>query len=575
MNDAFPDHTQARRFTWTDWLALAALTLLTLGIWHWQAMSKSLLDSRFLDADEGISLLVADVLTHGGKLYKDIAYPYGYLPACLHALAARLFGNSIATYLRYFLVLDMAAFVLLYFLARIIFRSWAAFLFVGFVMLPEMIVPGAMCGGITSNAAYPLEPIFMLAIVLLWREPGRQELRRALLIGLCLGAMQGVKFGTGLMFGASLATVEMLCWCKAGFAAGTGRRLLRNNLAVLGGFLLMEGVWIAVTLASVPREIAQDVLWPLYMRQNYAVFTGLSRYPHWLSLNYFVGVQMVPCAGAAASCWWLGARGMRRGGAASTPVGPRSVFCLPDLGAADGILILLVYYLLAALFFFGNLWHYYVYAWILTLGGVYLVIQPRRMIRWAALALWAGNLLIFARANLHRPPRSLVAVRLDDGEQIWVSREQGAQITGTVDYLRAASARDGGKARPVVFYPTGAGFHPLFHLPHQGRPSCFMAGLLRPYDDPGMASLARSARWVVRDTPLGDPASSDPAIWDQKSNAGHHIFDASTRAEVASRLVCEKFIAPDCWIFSQREDMSEIQSRAQAAQPPLPSQPSP
>ena len=553
MNSVLSNDAEARRFTWTDWLALAALTLLTVLVGQWQAASKSTMSENFLDGDAGVSLLVADVLVNGGKLYKNIAYPYGYLPACLHAFAAGLFGNSIATYLHYFLVLDVAAFTLLYLLARRIFRSWAAFLFVALVMLPEMIAPGVFYSGLINNVAYPLEPIFMLAIVLLWREPGWQDWRRALLIGLCLGAMQGVKFGTGLVFGASLAVVELLSWYQARFDAGMGRRLLRHNLVVLGGFLLMEGVWIAVTLANVPPAIARDVLWPFYVYKNYASYAGEFRYPRWLNLGYFVGVQMAPCVSAAASLWWLGARFFRRAGTASSTVGPPSIFSLTDPGNVDAILILLVYYLLANLFLFKNVWHYYVYVWILTLGGVYLVIQPRKIIRWAALALWAGNLALFARFNIHGPDPSLYPLTLDDGEQLWVKRERHAQITGLIDYLRAGYARVDGKNRPVVFYPLGGGYYPLFHLPHQGRPSWFMVGLIRPYDDPDMANLARSARWVVKDRKLGAPVSPDPAAWDNDPGGVSHIFDAPTRVEIASRLICEKFIAPDCYVFTQRQ----------------------
>ena len=552
MRATLPNDAEVEsRFTRTDWLLLAALAVLTILYGQWQAQSKGVLDSRFLDADEGFSLLVADVLAHGGKLYKDIAYPYGYLPAWLHAGAASLLGNSIATYLHYFLALDVVAFSLLYAVVRKILRPWAAFLFVLLVVLPEMIAPGALCGGNISNAAYPLERGFTLLVVLLWRNPGRQDWRRALGIGLCLGTMQGIKFGTGLVLGASLACVELLCWCKAGFAAGFGRRLARNNLAVLGGFLLMEGTWIAVTLANVPGAIAHDVLWPLYMSGNYASYPVDVRYPRWGNLGYFVGIQMVPCVGAAASLWWLGARVFRRRDPASATASPSSLFSGTTLGRADGILILPVFYLLASLVLFKLLMHYYLFAWILALGGVYLLIQRRRIIRWAALALWAGNLALLARANVHGPAPSLVPVTLDDGEQLWVEREQRAQITGVVDYLRQASARDGVNARPVVFYPVGGGYYPLFHLPHRGRPSWFEVGLLRPYDDPDMENLTRTARWVVREPRLGGTASPHPSAWDRNPGGVTHIFDAPTRAEIDAQLVSEKFIAPDCWIFSQ------------------------
>ncbi|MCS6977484.1 MAG: hypothetical protein NZM31_10820, partial [Gemmatales bacterium] len=69
---------------WTTFLSTATLIL----------RPDRLFTADFLFGDHGVNLLVADTILTGGKLYEDVAYPYGWMPAYLYAGAAGLFGNG-------------------------------------------------------------------------------------------------------------------------------------------------------------------------------------------------------------------------------------------------------------------------------------------------------------------------------------------------------------------------------------------------------------------------------------------------------------------------------------------------
>ena len=528
-----------------DLVLAASLALLSLFFTQGRAASHALLSDKFLFSDEGIGFLVTDVLLRGGTLYKEIAYPYGYLPAYAHAAAAWVGGNTVATYLHYCEAMSAGVLVLVYALLRKVLRPWPAFLVGAVVILPQVITPGGMEGDFISNAAYPLEKTLLLAVALLWREPAHQSWPRACLLGACLGTLQGVKFGTGLMAGAALAVVELICWHRAGFGFATVRVRLRNNLAVLGGFLLLQGLWIAVTLASLPPRLARDTLWPVYVLKNYQE-AGALRYPHWQNLGLFLGVQMVPLLGAAGSLWWLGRWCLRRRAAGS----PGTATGAAAADGTGGILLLVMFYLLSCFVFLKGARHFNLSPWVLSLGGVYLLPQPWRAARWGAAGVWLLAAALYSGVGSSHPAPPTVPLALDDGEQLWVSEPERREINTLVAALRAPTAPgEPGADAPVVFYPLGAGLYPFFHLPERGRPSWYAPGLVQPYDLAGTQALARSARWVVLTPGPVEKLTADPDEWDRRCGVLGHTLDPAMRDDVRAQLQGTQEIDPACWIF--------------------------
>ena len=67
-----------------------------------------ILGPQFLFDDEGQNLLIVHTILSGGALYRDVYSQYGPIPAYVHALVARVFGNTPLVYLSLLAVVSSA-----------------------------------------------------------------------------------------------------------------------------------------------------------------------------------------------------------------------------------------------------------------------------------------------------------------------------------------------------------------------------------------------------------------------------------------------------------------------------------
>lgn len=504
--------------------------------------------SGFLIAEESQNFLVADKLLHNGTLYRDIASPYGYIPAYSHLLAAKIFGNHIATYYRYFEFLDCIIAVLLYFLCRRILSPPAAFSFTLLAFIPQVIAPGSLSSGQIIHPAFPVEKVLLICVALLWSEPSRKSWPRSLLVGVCLGLLQGVKFGGGLVAGLAIALVEASILLKSRFSPEGWRNFIRSGITILLGFSIVELAWIILAYLSLPPHIAYDVLWPVYMLKNYAGFANSVRWPRWIGLGYFLGVHAVPLLGLIGSLWFIRDQLITRSHAwLSNPDSNESRRTM-------GIVILPLFYVIGCFIYFKQFWHFNLYSWTLVIGASYLLIQPIRVIRWATVAICVISFVLFVKVNFFKPhDPSLLSLSLDNGEQLWVQDSEYQRFKDVLNTLRTPPTSDKQSGLPVVFYPLGAGFHTFFHVPQKGRSCYFAPGLIRPYDNRELIELAdQAAHWVVFLSSPSDSLSPDPAEWNGKQGFSVPTLDATTSMEIMQRLGEAQRIDSKCWIFSPR-----------------------
>src|SRR5690242_6525015 len=103
-----------------DAVAVSALVAIAAGLSVATIVHRpeSTLNAAYLFQDEGLNLLVADVVNGGGRLYRDLAYPYGPIPAYLHAAVARAFGNTPIAYLSFLIAVSALNVALAYALMR-------------------------------------------------------------------------------------------------------------------------------------------------------------------------------------------------------------------------------------------------------------------------------------------------------------------------------------------------------------------------------------------------------------------------------------------------------------------------
>src|SRR5208337_2664470 len=137
----------------------------------------------FLFHDAGVNLLLAEELTAGKVLYRDLSYIYGPVSIYLYTAAAKLFGNSATTYVEFQRSLSLLHLALVFLVLRSRFPRWPAAAVTLLGVPPFAIVPGAVMGGYMCSPYMPIERCFLTLLPLLWQPPGVRSNRRAAALG--------------------------------------------------------------------------------------------------------------------------------------------------------------------------------------------------------------------------------------------------------------------------------------------------------------------------------------------------------------------------------------------------------
>lgn len=492
----------------------------------------SLYSEAYLFSDESHNFLVAEALLQGKVLYKDVVYVYGYLSAYSYSLAALIFGNSINTYLHFLQAMSILSVVAIYAMLRSCVSGGKALLTTLVGVVPQTIIPGSLSAGVTGNTYHPLEIGITAVSVLLWRPVGTQSAWRAFALGLSLGLWQGVKFGAALLFGLAIILAEIIYLSTKGFKKSLMRDWLSKSLIVLSGFLLIQGVWCVIALVSLSPEMARDVLFPSYMLEQYEGTVPVSaRYPHFISWRYFLSVQAVPLVGLAGAIWLIVNKAIL-----SSRCSP------PNNNPSDNcyrFLILPIFYAIGCFVFFKQAWLYYSYAWTLTVCGVYLLNDAKRVGRFIVISVWLLGFAAFCKNGLFKPQEpDLISLALPNGEKLWVKDKTRERVDRLINLLRVddlrADASLAQEPQAVIFYPMGAGMHVFYSIPRQGRHYWFLPGFVRPYDEEALIEgLDRTKHWVVLADDANQVITNNPETWD---NFKIKPFSPSLRARIAERL---------------------------------------
>lgn len=428
----------------------------------------------FLYADHGANLLLADRLDEGAILYRDVAYQYGPIPAYGYALVARVFGNTVWVNALWFLSLSVAAIALAYVWLLRHATVVTAAVVAGLAMIPMTLTPGGGLGTFADSVYIPLERLCFLGLLLAWGPPARRTARRAVALGLVLGAWQGIKFG-GAAFGfAAVLVVDMLDLYVSSAPRREWRDAARNTVIAAATAAAVQVVYVVAALVFLPLPVARDTIWPAYVMEAYAFVTeaGFARVPSLASGQAFVDIQLAPVACLLAAIAGLILVVVRSRAAESLEPG----VC----GAFLGI----VFFALAAPFYFGHQNLYYQWAWAPALSSCVLLHRARPF----GLAVFAAMLLP-AMAQMLRmdlfdaPPPHVRPVQVDARNTLYLSDPE-IETTEAIRALRAElrPPKDG-----IIFMRVGAGAHTLLGIPVETRGYYYLRGFVRPYDERELA----------------------------------------------------------------------------------------
>ena len=460
----------------------------------------------FLFHDAGHNLFVAGVLLAGQRLYADVIYQYGPIPAYAYALAARLFGNTPAVYDALLASISAVNMAIAYSLLRASARRSVAVL-VAVALLALLPIPGAIAGGYLSSPYIVLERAALMLFALAWCNPRERSLSRSVVLGLCLGFWQALRVGPAVFAGVALVILDATWLAATRADRAEWLHAMRSVLTICASALVVEAALCVYAFATLPRPVAVDVVWPSYMLTAYRVVDPGERWPVWAGWRWFVGQTLLPLAMAA-----LGAIGMIQW--------VRSLTRRSAIRFRAGVFIPLLFYALACLGLFHHVWHFYQFLWALVPGAVWML-ERRAMARAVAVVVIAPALgLVLHNALVLRTPEPLVP--LPSGGTVAADASTVESIA-TLDDAVATVVRD---HESMLYVPAGSGWMHAFRVPAVSRDVWFFAPeAVRPYDRLAfLASLDRTAAVASCDEIRGGLDTIFP-------------MDPAIASEVYSRLV--------------------------------------
>lgn len=482
----------------------------------------------FLFHDQGVNLLLAEELTAGKVLYRDVSYPYGPVPIYLYTAVAQLFGNSATTYVEFHRSLCLLHLTLVFLVLRSRFPRWSAAAVTLFGVAPFTIVPGAVLGGYMTHAYIPIERCFLTFLPLLWQPPGIRSNGRAAALGAYIGVYQFIKFGGGFFAGTAVFLLDLLVLAFGGFRKDQFGRWLRSGLTTLAAFAVVEGFRCLIAAALLPATIAWDVIWPAYTAQLYATLTT-NLYPWQMSWRHIAVRQLVPMLAVAYAVigMVLAAR--------------RGVEAIPKMG----VLTFALFYLVASLKYFGHVHLFLQYAWMLIVPTILLFdLAGRRAQRFILISLLPGWLSL--GCDLHQPPTGADRPRyqMPNGDVLFPSGLDDPPLLPRLELL--FQQRWGkpypGPSHPVLIVPVGAGYHYYYQVPRFSRHLWYIPHYVRPYDTPELIrNLERAGAVIVWGEPSGDALS-----WAEP------LFAPQVVSLLRERLEPPVELSPTCRIFFVR-----------------------
>lgn len=406
----------------------------------------------FVTGEDGNQLWRADQILRGRLPYRDFALQYGFLPSYVYAAFAGAFGNTLLTCRAYHLAFSVVCVVLSYLLVRRSLGPKLA-LVVAVAFIPILLAPGGTIGANTNVEYIPVERVCFLALMLLWTAPDRRTVRGAIALGLVLGLWQAIKFGGAIFAGLSVVLVDLAWLLYHGQAKRLGWLYARRLVATGVTFLLLQGLWLAIVFGTTPRALAVDAVWPVFIADAYKLvsvkYPGV-RYPAFAGIPFLLSGQWLPL-----SCGLLGlfgcAMGLRRR-ARTLAVEPASD------AAAWPLLIGMTFYLVAWPVYFGHVYLWYQYCWLLLPAGAWGLARLPRAARGAVLASWLPTWLLMLKITfVNAPDPHLVAKVLPNTESVYLSAKERAELEPMIELARAAEAR--GRFVLALYSWGGGGFH--------------------------------------------------------------------------------------------------------------------
>jgi hypothetical protein len=306
--------------------------------------------------DTGAVLSITQELLRGRTLYEQIYTPYGPIPHSVYEVMAYLFGNTTVTYAAFVSLLSLVVITLTYILLR-------RYLSIPLTLVFWII---ALYQFSRSDIVYAnLEAIGVLSLALLWRPPAERTIARCVLYGVILAFIHFTKFASDLVAMAAFFSLDLLQLARTKDKVASLQSMARSGLVIILAFVSMVGIGALLLVHGLSPRVAQDVLWPLYLKGSYTYVPEQYRLPYFAGIDFFTRIELpmilgaLACLGAMAGLLAFSGFPSERAVAGSRS---RDVFPFP-------LLLPPLFFFFAMPVLFKHAWHYYQYGFYLALGS--------------------------------------------------------------------------------------------------------------------------------------------------------------------------------------------------------------
>ena len=472
--------------------------------------------------DGGLTLDTADQLLHGKKLFSEAYYQYGPAAIEIYVLWCRAFGNSVASCQALIFVVALLNCYLIFKALVSTGLSKATILVTYLAIIPYFAPLDPYV-----NSFYNLfEKTLILTTVLVWRPLDQRSARRSLLLGVVIGLMQWVRFGSAAGVLAAVFLLDLILEKRL------SRPLIATTLSYLAGFFLVEGALAARLFLTLPADVALDALWPQFMAGSYSIYQAMGNaFPRFTTLNFFIGGQLiiVVCfALALAALYLMAARRLPKA---------RAPLLLP-------LLAFVVY----CLIYYKQTWHYYIGSWLLVLPAAAAIDQFSLRRKAIVVILLLPSFLLALKADLLRSHiQGLNATLLPNGEKLWLAPEVVRENQSLLSHLATLPNRPPQVgvlllSRTPVLEASHLYF--FYQIPQPARYSMLFPGWLRQRDFESLGSTLDHSKAVVlfQDQTQGVPPKN-ACQWES------HPYPHPSCEELSARLGDPVKVDDACWIF--------------------------
>lgn len=292
--------------------------------------------------DNGWIIAITEQILQGKKLYTEVAYVYGPIPIIVYLPFAKLFGNNPQTLFWVTGIIQVLNILLIYKLFRSLIRPNKSI-----IIILLIIFPTCFDLGISYTSYTPYEIMYLVGLGFIWRPYAERSWKRSILLGIYFIIPYFIKFGSHLIAGLVILILDTSYLLLRDNEKLKFRNYITHQLIVGASFGLSVSLLVFIVFFYLPKPMAIEFLWPMFMVTQYSDAFGYSPFPKYYNLGFFLGIQLPILVCLILGFFTLASTFLKKNNSLNWPL-----FIYP------------LFYLIASFVYLKNENYFYHYGWI-------------------------------------------------------------------------------------------------------------------------------------------------------------------------------------------------------------------